>query len=257
MKMKTVLFSITLLIFICGSINSRPFEFEFEKQNKYLIKPKLGALNIEKKLKNEAECLFCRFAVPLIKDLIKTNHTEFYEEVITSACIDLKLFADDVCRGAISLFKNPVISIIRDTQLSADDLCDVGLNCGNATSPLLVWNITLPDVPKPPVEPLKRPQPNMPQLRILHLTDIHIDFEYQEGSIANCNEPLCCRNSSKPSKAAPRYAGKWGDYNDCDIPLRTLESMFDHISKNEQVNCLFKSIFHKNNKCTLLFIYQV
>ncbi len=41
----------------------------------------------------------------------------------------------------------------------------------------------------------------MPKLRVLHLSDIHIDRQYAEGSEADCETPsewdlfvLCCRN---------------------------------------------------------------
>lgn len=32
-----------------------------------------------------------------------------------------------------------------------------------------------------------------------------------------------------------KLAGHWGDYRNCDIPLWTLENMFEHITKNEKV----------------------
>ena len=61
-----------------------------------------------------------------------------------------------------------------------------------------------------------------PVLRILQLTDIHIDFEYRVGARANCDQPLCCRhndeqltqNSSISSKPIVP-AGFWGDYHSC------------------------------------------
>ena len=38
-------------------------------------------------------------------------------------------------------------------------------------------------------------QPGSPTLRVLHLTDIHLDTMYSPGSQAVCKEPLCCRAS--------------------------------------------------------------
>jgi hypothetical protein len=32
-----------------------------------------------------------------------------------------------------------------------------------------------------------------PQLKVVHLSDIHIDFDYAEGSNAQCDLPICCR----------------------------------------------------------------
>ena len=49
------------------------------------------------------------------------------------------------------------------------------------------------------------PQQDSPTVRILHLSDLHIDFQYQPGSHADCLDPLCCRNIStpKPNSNAP------------------------------------------------------
>ena len=102
-------------------------------------------------------------------------------------------------------------------------------------------------MPKPAVVPFVAPKQDAPKARILHISDIHIDFEYQPGSIANCGQPLCCRNSStikkKHAKVAKNFksnkAGYWGDYRNCDTPLWTIENMFDHISKNEEVILIF------------------
>ena len=105
-------------------------------------------------------------------------------------------------------------------------------------------------------------KPDSPTIRILQLSDIHIDFEYQPGALAECGQPLCCRNSSTikrgdvKSSSNETSSGYWGDYrncgiymiinfnesirnfkqnNDLDVPLWTVENMFDHISKNEDV----------------------
>lgn len=36
-------------------------------------------------------------------------------------------------------------------------------------------------------------QAGSPKLRILHVSDIHIDPGYEVGSKVKCGEPLCCR----------------------------------------------------------------
>lgn len=55
-------------------------------------------------------------------------------------------------------------------------------------------------------------------LKILQLSDIHIDFEYEPGALAECNQPLCCRKSSNNHKSKndnKSLAGFWGDYRNC------------------------------------------
>ncbi len=36
-------------------------------------------------------------------------------------------------------------------------------------------------------------QPGSPTLRVLHLSDLHVDMEYKIGEEADCDEPQCCR----------------------------------------------------------------
>ena len=74
-----------------------------------------------------------------------------------------------------------------------------------------------------------------PTLKVLHLTDVHWDPEYQEGSNANCREPLCCRATSGKVSVPGDKAGYWGDYRSCDIPWRTIENTVKHMSKQHPV----------------------
>jgi len=65
----------------------------------------------------------------------------------------------------------------------------------------------------------------------VHITDIHIDPYYEPGSLNDCNEPLCCRSTSGPVPLGEkrRQAGRWGDYGNCDTPIRTLRSALNRI----------------------------
>lgn len=67
------------------------------------------------------------------------------------------------------------------------------------------------------------------------MSDIHVDQQYAAGSSADCGEPLCCRSSHSSSNATVVGAGYWGDYGNCDIPMRTLTNLLNHLSKNEEV----------------------
>ena len=49
-------------------------------------------------------------------------------------------------------------------------------------------------------------QPNPTQLyprsqpQVLHLTDIHLDLEYQIGTNADCDLPVCCISLAGPAR---------------------------------------------------------
>lgn len=65
----------------------------------------------------------------------------------------------------------------------------------------------------------------------VHITDIHIDPYYEAGSLNECHEPLCCRATSGPVALNDkrRQAGRWGDYGNCDVPVRTLRNALERI----------------------------
>ena len=63
----------------------------------------------------------------------------------------------------------------------------------------------------------------------VHISDPHLDFEYTEGTLANCDSYLCCRTDvGYPTKPGDIPAGKWGGYL-CDTPRITLQSMLDYV----------------------------
>jgi sphingomyelin phosphodiesterase len=62
-------------------------------------------------------------------------------------------------------------------------------------------------------------------ITFLHLSDIHLDRQYAEGSPSVCNLYLCCR--SWYNGTAP--AGHYGNYK-CDLPLVTLDVVVESIA---------------------------
>ena len=69
-------------------------------------------------------------------------------------------------------------------------------------------------------------------IKIIHLSDIHIDLEYTEGLNAECGEPLCCRPPNNSTAPPGRLAGHWGDHN-CDLPLWTANNLFEHLAQHK------------------------
>ncbi|KAH7104878.1 sphingomyelin phosphodiesterase [Auriculariales sp. MPI-PUGE-AT-0066] len=74
---------------------------------------------------------------------------------------------------------------------------------------------------KPKPDPLPAPKRSGKRVKVLHLSDFHLDPRYANGVEAACDSGLCCRvgafNSSSPQRTvlpAPRF-GAWR----CDTPL--------------------------------------
>ncbi|KDQ63152.1 hypothetical protein JAAARDRAFT_188759 [Jaapia argillacea MUCL 33604] len=85
---------------------------------------------------------------------------------------------------------------------------------------------------KPKPNPLPPPKtPSGTRLKVLHLSDAHLDPRYATGSESNCTSGLCCRennvNTASPNRTlapAPRY----GAYL-CDTPFSLLTSALESI----------------------------
>lgn len=61
--------------------------------------------------------------------------------------------------------------------------------------------------------------------RVLHVTDIHWDMEYQAGANSDCGQPMCCRAVQGTPAGPNTTCGHYGDYNG-DAPQALVESVF-------------------------------
>lgn len=104
------------------------------------------------------------------------TNDERVARALGETCVRLHLSEEHVCRDITELFRDDVITALRRSLLSPSEACAliVGPTCGkfDIYSP---WNVTLPNVPKPPVTPPRPPKAGSPQSKILFLTDIHWD----------------------------------------------------------------------------------
>ena len=177
------------------------------------------------------ECDSCKFIAGFMQSLFRLNKTEaFIEEAAIFWCEKLKIEDTRVCSGIVPEFKNEVLTVFDEVGLEPQEICGLilGPSCGKVRDLYPDWNITLPNVPKPPVQPIPLPKSGSPTFKILHLSDVHVDHQYAENTSTKCGEPLCCRKYNGAGKA-----GYWGSY-ECDIPVRTFEATLKHIKQIHQ-----------------------
>ncbi|XP_069002445.1 sphingomyelin phosphodiesterase [Embiotoca jacksoni] len=176
-------------------------------------------------------CPLCK-AVFTILDiaLLSDTNEERVARAVGEACVRLHLADEQVCREITTLFRDDFIRVLQESLLWPTEACAVlvGPTCGKFDI-YATWNVTLPKVPKPPVTPPSPPKPGSPKSKVLFLTDIHWDQEYETGSAADCKEPLCCRKKSGFPSWRRREAGYWGTYSKCDLPLRTVENLLENV----------------------------
>ncbi|XP_059171991.1 sphingomyelin phosphodiesterase-like [Physella acuta] len=191
---------------------------------------------------NNLYCDFCVFLVTEIHQMVKqkTAVDVIVKEAI-KVCILFKIEDEHVCKLVVPQFQDVALYIVDNLVLSPNEACGIiiGDTCGAPYFPGEMWNITLPNTPKPPPQPPLPPKSQSPTLRFLHLTDIHLDMKYAVGAAVPCDEPLCCRadenstlshNTDQSISHEPSRAGKYGDYQSCDLPNTTLDVLFDHLN---------------------------
>lgn len=67
--------------------------------------------------------------------------------------------------------------------------------------------LSLPPKPEITKPKIKEPTSRNVALRVLQISDLHYDEEYLVGSIADCDDPLCCRSFTNGN--GTRKASKW------------------------------------------------
>lgn len=170
-------------------------------------------------------CLECLSATAALDLWISSGATvEEVEDLAINECIVLNLFPEDVCYGMVKLAGPEVIYVFNNTEYSHDTMCGwlLGLDCQHTD--LNPWAIEIPGGKPEPIQPEPQ-QPTPSVMRILHLSDLHVDLLYDEGSAVVCEHPYCCRHAFGDPGLGEEAAGHWGALAYCDIPIHTLEDL--------------------------------
>lgn len=219
------------LLLMCPPLGS-PHPAGAPGQDRLLFLEKLDRPGVGFNWKNitcpACKVLFTILDVALLSDV----NEERVARAVGEACIRLHLAEEQVCRQITELFRDDFIRALQESLLWPSEACAilVGPSCGKFDI-YAPWNISLPKVPKPPVTPPTPPKPESPQSRVLFLTDIHWDKDYEVGSNPDCKDPLCCRKDSGSPSWRKRGAGYWGTYSKCDLPLHTVENLLVNAAK--------------------------
>uniref|UniRef100_A0A0N5BKG1 Saposin B-type domain-containing protein n=1 Tax=Strongyloides papillosus TaxID=174720 RepID=A0A0N5BKG1_STREA len=182
-------------------------------------------------------CSACHTIVTLLHQIWGSSTVDdCLADALTFVCDKLKIEDNFVCKGIIGDFKDEFFYVAGKLIVNPEEMCSLLIqDCG---TPILElgsnWTIPIHGN-KPPVTVPNLPDPSKPKLKVLHISDIHIDSQYLPGSEAECSEPECCRPPKDQEEIVLGNvnvsAPKWGHIGHCDIPYATLENMLQHISK--------------------------
>lgn len=195
---------------------------------------------------SQRECTMCRFSVSLVNYALKTQKgAQQVRKIADSFCKLAHLESPVVCSNVTRLFENEVVKVLAYGLVTPNQVCGLLSNntCGHYQDPMADWEVNLnasanldQNELRKVREALERQEAHKQQLaapayRIIHISDTHVDMKYNESSVSNCDEPLCCHEASKPlNSTEPVKAGHWGSYTNCDVPLRTFESALKQLN---------------------------
>ncbi|CAN7988967.1 unnamed protein product [Ixodes hexagonus] len=185
-------------------------------------------------------CDVCNAAVKMLLDYLHSGKSiPSFIKLLQGSCSLFKIAGQDTCNGAINLYKDEVIYIMRNLKAPPHEVCAIvlGSSCGPLESAVHNWTVPLDGSAKPTLD-ARTARHSGRQLKVLHVSDTHYDPEYVPGTNGACSEPVCCRAVNGKASSAETKAGKWGYLGKCDIPLRTLDSMLQHASQNHQIDMI-------------------
>ncbi|CAL4087129.1 unnamed protein product, partial [Meganyctiphanes norvegica] len=185
------------------------------------IKDKLGS----------AACIECEAAGAALKGFLASGMSvEAIEDAAIFECMLLDLFPYDVCEGMVRLVGEEVLYVVEHMDYNLTTACGFFGHCPRTG--LRPWTVEMPPGKPQPVHP----EPDQPAntMTILHVSDLHVDLLYTEGSKANCDHPSCCREEwGMPTEPEDIIAGEWGAYSNCDTPLKTVDNVLQEAAKQQ------------------------
>uniref|UniRef100_A0A7E4W9P3 Sphingomyelin phosphodiesterase n=1 Tax=Panagrellus redivivus TaxID=6233 RepID=A0A7E4W9P3_PANRE len=201
------------------------------------------ALGITAPVKHELDstaCTACTIVVEMLHDTLGEDvFNNCIGQFVAKVCSALGIEDNFVCKGIVSDFEDTFVYVLDELIVEPRQLCGLLIKeCdGGPASLNQTWLIDMPGT-KPPYKAPVAPASGKPTLKVLHLSDLHVDNDYLIGSEAKCGEPLCCRPPKDGSEAFTKDvnlpAGKWGTVADCDAPYWLLTDMLAHIAKTHK-----------------------
>ncbi|KAF7272237.1 hypothetical protein GWI33_014949 [Rhynchophorus ferrugineus] len=161
-------------------------------------------------VQDDALCSLCSLAADFFAFQIRsgTPRDQLKNEV-TELCELFDIEPGRVCEGVVDLNIDAFIYMFaNDPDLNPDVACHL-LLYSQCPSDSFEWSIDVPDGESP-----SRPKPTEESLvKVLHVTDIHLDTLYREGKVATCSEPLCCQEDQEDGdESTGNICGYWATY---------------------------------------------
>ncbi|KAJ7218481.1 sphingomyelin phosphodiesterase [Mycena pura] len=175
------------------------------------------------------DCTSCLDFLGALQEIAREGTDPFIAN-LTSFCISLDAEDPDVCTGIIAR-EGPILAHdlrqINTSGPTALRLCDA-LFGQCVDQPVRPFTVRFP---KPaPAHPKVFTSRGRPTVRVVHISDVHIDRMYTVGAEANCTKSICCREFDDSPAVPTVPAGPNGNVR-CDSPVTLADSMLAEIER--------------------------
>ncbi|BGP58182.1 hypothetical protein JCM8202v2_005843 [Rhodotorula sphaerocarpa] len=184
-------------------------------------------------------CPACFALLVPLQALARAGPSSF-TELVVGFCMEYKIQDEVVCEGAVRS-QAPILAEVLSRVSTGSDaarrICSTLVEaCPAQAISAITLNFTEPPIATNAanvainesrrVEKRWNRTGRQPFL-VVHISDVHIDRQYQVNSSTECDKPMCCRNYG-PESVGPQVGYKAGP---CDAPEALVESMFDAINQ--------------------------
>ena len=175
------------------------------------------------------KCDVCSFTIDVLKNyLLQKNGIEKFYSIVKQIC-HLSKLDDRVCDGAIDHYGDIVVDAFLKRFLNGDFVCTLLKICTDTTDYESIDDYAkkiLGDKPEKKEREIVFRKNEEDYYKVLQVTDIHLDMEYKEGTVANCNLPLCCRELHDDDLVPVKqiFAGFYGTTGKCDSNMETVRA---------------------------------
>ena len=170
----------------------------------------------------DSNCSKCVAALSVAKEAAWLAPT-LVPDAMVSLCNDTGLHSASTCledfrADTFGAIWTQILAFANVTGADGKYICNSLSSTFCPTQPPIQLNVTFP---KPKPENCTAPKATGKRVKVLHMSDFHLDPRYKIGSEGNCTSGLCCRsnvkNSDLPTGQISFPAPEFG-YFDCDTP---------------------------------------
>ena len=177
-----------------------------------------------KSMDTDFSCTLCQRVIKAVTSTIREKYgyegIEYYAELLCSVALDR-----GVCNTYITKYGPVFIDTIILRAGNEENLCHKLGFCLEGEEAEDTYDYAIRVLKGKPNKKREDIDFTAPRIKMLQITDIHLDVQYKENSSVFCDEPVCCRTPA--SNYSRIKSGKFGYLGRCDANLALLDSLLD------------------------------